>query len=123
MTVADVHDLARTAGPIVALNEWQSGRCALCGGDVPFHCVVADHEHATGWVRGLICFSCNALDAHGAGRVRLPLQAEALSRYLDHPVTDLLGLRIQYGDTQQWKGACDAYHDAQVAQVRAQLTR
>jgi len=41
--------------------EAQEGRCAICGRpprvDVSLH---IDHEHKTGQIRGLLCFSCNA---------------------------------------------------------------
>ena len=42
--------------------EEQGGRCAMCRTDKPggtwdeFH---TDHDHMTGDVRGLLCFSCN----------------------------------------------------------------
>jgi len=66
--VADARDLAEAAGPMVALEAWQEGRCALCGGEVPLRWMVADHCHDLGWVRGLLCMGCNALEAHGPGR-------------------------------------------------------
>lgn len=41
--------------------EAQEGGCAICGRpprvDVSLH---IDHEHKTGQIRGLLCFSCNA---------------------------------------------------------------
>lgn len=44
-----------------AMLEAQEGRCAICTKpprpDVSLH---IDHEHETGRVRGLLCFSCNA---------------------------------------------------------------
>ena len=44
-----------------ALYEAQAGRCAICEAEVcpsgrRFH---VDHDHATGKVRGLLCYICN----------------------------------------------------------------
>ncbi|MFE9959583.1 endonuclease VII domain-containing protein [Micromonospora sp. NPDC005299] len=34
----------------------QGGVCAICGSPDPEH---LDHDHRTGWVRGILCFNCN----------------------------------------------------------------
>ena len=34
----------------------QGGVCAICGAPDPQH---LDHDHRTGWVRGILCFNCN----------------------------------------------------------------
>lgn len=41
----------------------QGGVCAVCGGADPQH---LDHDHRTGWVRGILCFNCNG----GLGQFR-----------------------------------------------------
>jgi hypothetical protein len=44
-----------------AMLEAQGGRCAICGRpEPPGKSLHVDHDHETGVVRGLLCFSCNA---------------------------------------------------------------
>ena len=41
-----------------ALAAYQQYRCACC--DLEDYCLVADHDHKTGFVRGMVCTKCNA---------------------------------------------------------------
>jgi Recombination endonuclease VII len=44
-----------TSADVDAMVEGQGGTCAVCDGK-PEH---VDHDHATGKVRGILCFNCN----------------------------------------------------------------
>lgn len=52
-----------TLHDVAALLDEQHGGCAICGVPGPEH---VDHCHATGRVRGLLCFGCNG----GLGQFR-----------------------------------------------------
>jgi len=56
---ADTH-IKRTYGlsrvQLDALIEAQGGRCAICESNPAVH---VDHDHATGKIRGVLCFTCN----------------------------------------------------------------
>ncbi|MBL7495215.1 hypothetical protein I6A84_17475 [Frankia sp. CNm7] len=43
-------------GEMAKMIEIQAGGCAVCGTESPEH---VDHDHATGKVRGILCFGCN----------------------------------------------------------------
>lgn len=45
-----------TAEDVAAMISEQGGKCAICGERDAEH---VDHDHATGEVRGILCFTCN----------------------------------------------------------------
>jgi hypothetical protein len=67
----------------------QGGGCAVCRRKAkPGRSLHVDHDHATGEVRGLLCFSCNAALGHLADD---PDRIHALSRYiLEHRLIEIL---------------------------------
>ncbi|WP_245722308.1 endonuclease VII domain-containing protein [Micromonospora matsumotoense] len=66
----------------------QGGVCAICGAEDPQH---LDHDHRTGWVRGILCFNCNGgLGQFRDSRTRLAraityLRGTTWQRALIHP--------------------------------------
>ena len=44
--------------------EEQNGHCLLCYGVPTERRLAVDHSHATGKIRGLLCFHCNAALGH-----------------------------------------------------------
>lgn len=65
-----------------AMVEAQGGVCAICGRPEASHPSFAvDHDHATGRVRGLLCFLCNtALGKMGDNPERLRAAADYIER-------------------------------------------
>lgn len=63
---------------VAALIERQGGLCAICGREDPEH---VDHDHATGRIRGVLCFNCNGgLGQFGDDIHRLSQAIEYLQR-------------------------------------------
>ncbi|TBL44261.1 hypothetical protein EYA84_02125 [Verrucosispora sp. SN26_14.1] len=55
---------------LMAIEQWQQQRCAVCG----IHQLgqlVLDHDHITALVRGYLCRSCNVREAHTFGPFEL----------------------------------------------------
>ena len=69
--------------------SWQAGRCAVCGTfrDGPGRGkLVWDHDHDTGYVRGLLCGSCNAREPHSS--------RPEFARYRVRPPVAILGVSV-----------------------------
>jgi hypothetical protein len=72
-----------TAAQATALVEVQGGLCAICRERPPDH---VDHDHATGAVRGMLCFNCNG----GLGQFRdRPDLLRLAAEYLERPIVEL----------------------------------
>lgn len=57
-----------TEADLEVLRRGQDDRCAICWERNPQH---VDHDHATGRVRGLLCFRCNVALGHTRDRPAL----------------------------------------------------
>ena len=69
---------------MIALHESQNGKCSLCDKEVTMfnrggeNCGVVDHNHNTGEVRSILCFSCN----YAIGLVETKIGLDKVSKYI-----------------------------------------
>jgi hypothetical protein len=73
----------------LAMEAWQDGRCAVCGIPRP---LVIDHNHDSGFIRGLLCKSCNIREAREAG---------IFQKYRTRSPAGMLSLELAYGFIQE----------------------
>jgi hypothetical protein len=66
-----------TEHEVEAMRDAQGGVCAICRTAPAVH---VDHDHATGKVRGMLCFSCNAALGHFKDE---PAVLRRAARYLE----------------------------------------
>lgn len=73
--------IAITPEQYAALEKLQGSKCAICKRtrNVNSRRLAVDHDHATGKIRGLLCWSCNKLII---GRLRNRQLLDAAARYL-----------------------------------------
>lgn len=74
----------------------QGGLCAACRQPQPeehkYQLLHVDHCHATGRVRGLLCFPCNLLEGvvekYGENRIAAVMAYRAATRHAESPIPD-----------------------------------
>lgn len=71
---------------------WHAGRCAVCGSGPS---LVLDHDHGTGYVRGLLCVACNGAEGRSSASVY------AQYRHI-HPAY-LLDIWVKWSDNPKWR--------------------
>lgn len=69
-----------------ALFEEQNGVCAICGGTNNTKALAIDHDHETGYIRGLLCDCCNLGIGHFRDNIELLRNA---IRYLKFPTVSI----------------------------------
>lgn len=81
-----------------ALQAWQAGRCAVCGGLLAGmgQRLVDDHDHETGLIRGLLCNPCNVSEGRG--------NSLTIQRYRERNPASILGIRVRYFNA--WTREC-----------------
>lgn len=79
---------------LAALVAWHEGRCALCGG---VRVLVRDHCHYSGFIRGLLCPSCNSREGRPGAATRTPV----VHRYRVRPPAFILGVIVAYSGNRR----------------------
>ena len=72
------------------IRDWQAGRCAICGRVRGESLMRADHDHDTGYFRGIACDPCNLEEGRAACDCLL------FGRYRFRPPAAILGVRIYW---------------------------
>ena len=110
-------------GQYEALYEAQGGRCYICARATgASRRLSVDHDHRSGFVRGLLCRPCNSMLGHA--RDDLVFFQRAMS-YLRHPpaYTAIGKVRPEDGDQVRLLGLQEAGHGHQEQPVQESLER
>lgn len=81
--------------PLAELKIFQDRRCAVCKEERAK--LLVDHDHETGWVRGLLCKSCNVREGKEAF-------APWFQAYRADPPAQQIGLKVKYGEHLPLRG-------------------
>jgi len=70
------------------LEHWHNGRCGICG-EVPTRGgLVRDHDHDSGLIRGLLCYSCNTAECRSTSLL--------FANYRQRPPATILAIEVLY---------------------------
>lgn len=70
------------------LEHWHNGRCSICG-EVPTRGgLVRDHDHDSGLIRGLLCYSCNTAESRSTSLL--------FANYRQRPPATILAIEVLY---------------------------
>jgi hypothetical protein len=82
-------DLVEHQAQWTLLRRWHRFRCAVCGESASTNDkLVRDHDHETGFVRGLLCNSCNTTEGFGGGPM--------FDKYRERPPVAICGVQLKY---------------------------
>jgi len=82
-----------------AINDKQGGVCAICDSPPKKRRLHTDHDHKTGQIRGILCFSCNY------GLRWFKDKASLLSRAARYIETSQEALKRHEDDKDEWPKA------------------
>lgn len=74
------------------LMEVQKGRCAICNSVPSKKALDIDHNHLTGLVRGLLCFTCNSALGKFRGDMGIELLQKAINYLLRTDGQKIIGI-------------------------------
>lgn len=90
---------SRWTRSIKELEDWQNGRCAVCG---VRSALIIDHDHESGLVRGLLCKGCNVREGQGSGS-----RYGDIVKYRQRPPVEILCIEIEYVNPRTGRPAED----------------
>lgn len=91
-----------SADEYTSMLESQGGGCAICGSKPKRQRLAVDHDHRTGFIRGLLCKMCNK-GVLGGAKDSVEILRSAVA-YLDSPPAfDIVGERVAPNPTGRRK--------------------
>ncbi len=98
---------------MAVVRDWQAGRCAICSGGGGEYALAGDHDHDTGYFRGLLCVGCNSSEGHAGEGVHV------YARYRFRPPAVILGVRIYWAAPDSRRAVRAMFAAAGVDQAEA----
>ena len=115
---------------IANLQTLQESQCAICGDEAT---LVIDHDHRSGFVRGLLCRSCNTIEGFSLCLMNVeddifPCGRCELCLYRASPPTAWIGITVVYksevlGPWQPSRQSSKDYETLEKATIQIMQTR